>query len=224
MMLEKLPVYRVDEHEWILSVEESGSREVRQLLRHGEEIRRWETAPAEGGERREERVLDHGVLSSRLLYGKAGELLVEESFTDGRLSSRSVSRFSGTRRTGVRTVSADGTLLYQDEYLLTPRGSLRRVRRTAADGSGSFAAVIAGSGGVSEEMDRTGNASFIVRYDERARAVEKERRVGDALALREDLTIARIPCGHPPRWRPTRRQAPSRAGSMMRAAGSSWKA
>jgi YD repeat-containing protein len=189
MQLEPLARYRADEYEWTLRVEVTGDREVRRLFDHGAEARRWEKAPAPGGKRTEEKEYDSGALSARRVYGEAGELILEERYSDGRLVSRSIPRYSGARLTGVRTVAADGKLVSVEEYELSTRGSLREVRRTSPEGPAASARYIMGRNGPVEERDTVGELTYVTRFDAESRAVEKEKRKGSELLVRQDFTF-----------------------------------
>jgi hypothetical protein len=189
MQLERIQRYRADEYEWTLRVEITGEREVRRLFDHGAETRRWEKEPAPGGKRLVEKEYDHGVLAVRRVYGEAGELVLEESYSDGRLVSRMVPRYSGGRLRGVRTVAADGSLISVEEYELSTRGSLREVRRTSPEGPAASARYISGRNGPVEERDTVGDLTYVARFDAESRVVEKEKRRGDELLVRQDFTF-----------------------------------
>ncbi len=189
MQFERIARYRADEYQWTLRLERSGDREVRRLFDNGTEARRWETAPVAGEKRSEEKEYDRGSLVSRRLYGQSGELILEDSYSGGRLVSRTVPRYSGGRVTGVRTVGPDGSLLSQQEYLLSTRGSLREVRRISPHGPAASARYTLGRNGPVEESDTVGDVTYVTRFDAESRVVEKEKRNGGDLLVRQDFTF-----------------------------------
>jgi hypothetical protein len=195
--IEPIPAFRVDEFPWVLAVERTagggGWVETRRLLGGGTEERRWTRVRSADG-RIEEREERGGILALRRLSGAAGELLQEELFEAGLLSSRSVFEYASGRLVRVRVFAVDGSLSSTVEYLTAPSGRLREVRWTAADGSmrtesqaAGGTGSLAGGAAVSEERSRGGDESRTTRYDEAGRAAVRESRGPAGLVVRERL-------------------------------------
>ena len=200
MALEPIPAFRADEFPWVLGVERvedsGGWTETRRLLSNGGEQRRWVVVrSADGrGEEREER---GGIVTARRLSGASGELLQEEVYAAGRLSTRSVYEYAAGKLVRVRVFAADGSLASTVEYFTTPSGRLREVRWTAPDGgrrtesqNAGGTAAAAGGVAVAEERTRDGDGWRTTRYDEAGRVVAREQGDLGGLVSRERLVYA----------------------------------
>ncbi len=188
MLLERIPPYRRDESPWVVSVQRSGSQEIRVLLDNGKEVRRWEDTSSSG--RTIERELADGVLSARRVYDSSGSLLEEESYDAGKLTQSTTYTYSGGRLVRAQTSGPDGSVLYTDRFLYATNGSLRSVRRSGPSGGAQEASVVAGSGGVFELRTGSADGAIITRYDSRGRLASREERSADAVVTREDFTYS----------------------------------
>ena len=187
MLLERIPSWRRDEFAWVAGVLQEGPASVRRLYERGQESRRWEAAPTDGGARREESEFIGETLIARRRFDPGGAILTEESYRGGTLEEKSVFTYAGSRLLRIRSTGPDGSLLRTDEYLYAGNGRLREVRRLTAGGQASDSRFFAGSGGLAGERHLAGGALFIARYDAKGRVVSRERRVADATAAREDF-------------------------------------
>jgi hypothetical protein len=189
MLLEPIPSYRRDEYDFVIEVARTGARELRRLFENGEEVSRCEIALGEGGVKKEEKEFSGGIISARRVYGKTGEILLEEAYSEGKLQSVSNYQYADSRLSSVRVTDPDGGLIYSQKYLLSGEGALRRVVRTDADGSTSSSVYFSGSEGVREERNTTAGITIVVRYDERGRTVGRERWEEDQITIREQFVF-----------------------------------
>lgn len=188
MALEKLASYMRDEHEFVLEVDKKPGSEVRRLYRNGSEVRRWETAASADGKKRENEYEGALIIAARI-FGPSDELQREDTYRDGELFQRAVYEYVKGSPSGVKVTDADGNLVYRDEFRLSSRGSLREVRRTYPDGARASSAVFGGSSVGGEERDELSGVTIVIRYDERARAVEKEQWKGEKLLTLEKFVF-----------------------------------
>ncbi len=186
MALERIPSYRRDESDWILSVERTGRAEVRILYDKGSESRRW--VRVTGASQVEERELAGGVLAARRVYDAAGSLLQEDLYAAGSLATKTTYAYAGGRLARTRTVDPSGSELFTDDYVYASNGSLRSVRRIAA-GSTEQASVVSGTGGISEERSAAGDTLLVARYDAKGRATSREKRLNGVTVSREDFVF-----------------------------------
>ncbi len=188
MAMGEIASYRRDEYEFVLEVDKKPGSEVRRLYKNGAEVRRWETVSIEDGKKRENEY-EEGKLAATRMLGASGELLREETFLDGELRQKAVYEYVKGNPVGVKVTAADGTLVYSDELRLSTRGALREVRRTFADGGSAFSVFLGVSGVGGEEWDSLAGITLVIRYDGRARAVEKEQWKGETLISAEKLVF-----------------------------------
>jgi len=188
MAMGKIASYRRDEYEFVLEVDKKPGSEVRRLYRSGVEVRRWESVSIEDGRKRENEY-EEGKLAATQIHGASGELLREDTYLDGELRQRAVYEYVKGNPVGVKVTTADGTLVYRDELRLSTRGALREVRRTYPDGGSAFSAFLGVSGVGGEEWDSLAGITLVIRYDGRARAVEKEQWKGETLISAEKLVF-----------------------------------
>ncbi len=186
LLLEKIQSYRKDEYGFVVEVEKAGGREVRRLFEKGKEVRRWIISFNAKGMKSEERELEAGRLAARRAYGSAGDLLLEEIYFNGKLSQKAAYQYEGGELASVRVSAADGTPLYTDHFLISVRGSLRKVKRTYHDGSAPSSSYAAA--GIGEERDSIGGVSYVTRYDGRARVRGKDRWKDGKLVWRQEFT------------------------------------
>jgi antitoxin component YwqK of YwqJK toxin-antitoxin module len=172
--------YRQDEYDYILSVEQTDSGEIRTLLHNGAQLRRWEIDPGE------ERIYGSSDLDQKLLYDRRGRLTEEQSYREGKVFRRTVYHYNREGLKSSETFDAGGRLLYRDQYRLSPDGQLRRVRRQQeGSGDGQQLALSSGSGTTSEERFGNDRQRRINRYDTLGRLVQQEHWVDGRLAERE---------------------------------------
>jgi hypothetical protein len=187
MLLEKIPPYRRDSSEWVVTIDRAPGRETRRLLDNGRETRRWETSWSEDRSRREEKETTGAQLASRRVYDAAGNLLQEDEYADGAVTRTSVLTYSAgrVRRTQVR--GPHGEQLSVTDYVYATNGSLREVVHTEAGGAEQVSSAVAGPSGISEQVVATGVTRQVIRYDADGRIIEKERRTSDAVVSREQF-------------------------------------
>jgi hypothetical protein len=189
MLSEKIQPYRRDEYAYVIEVDKSSDVEIRRLFEKEKEIRRWELRPIDGGTRREERQFEGGILAARIVYGKTGETLLEETYVGGKLSQKASLEYKGGRLSQTRVTASDGSLLYTEKYVLSSSGALRQVRRVNRDGSSSISYYLGGNGRISEELNTVGNLTLITRYDNHARIVAKDQLKDGKLDSRQEFTF-----------------------------------
>ena len=175
MLLEPIAKYREDEYTYVMALEREKGLDVQRLLENGKEIRRLETSLSDDGKKTAEREYDAGVLSARRYFDPLGELLWEETYTDGKLAQKVTYEYRGGRVTRSRVTDASGALLYTDTYSLSGAGALRGYTRTFPDGSTSSSSYVAGGLGLGEERLQSGDTVFVTRYDNKARLVDTEK-------------------------------------------------
>jgi antitoxin component YwqK of YwqJK toxin-antitoxin module len=185
MRLQPIEPYRRDEYAYVLEVEKIGPREARRLYENGKEVSRWEITYGDDGAKKEEREFTGGVISARRVYGKAGEIALEETYADGKIQSTASFLHVNSRLSSVKVTAPDGRLIYTQRYFLSDDGGLRRVERANADGSTSSSIYFAGGEGVREERDSSAGMTYVTRYDERGRTVGKEKWLGEEIQLQE---------------------------------------
>jgi hypothetical protein len=188
MAVEKIASYRCDEYEFVLEVDTKPISEIRRLYRNGIEVRRWEKTGIEDGKRRENEFEARNLVAARI-YGSSGELLREDAYQDGALAQRTVYKYVKGSLSALEVTKADGMLVYRDEFFLSSRGPLREVRRTYPDGASASSRLVTGGGSAREERDTLSGISLIIRYDDRARAVEKEQWKADKLVVKENFVF-----------------------------------
>jgi hypothetical protein len=188
MLLQPIERYRRDESRWTLEVTASGKDEVRRLLDHGKETRRWEVSWTGDGTRKVERELAAGVLSARRLYDGAGTLLQEEQYEGGALMQKTILSYAGGRLARQRVQAANGSLIYAEQYVYGTKGTLREVRRTGTESDVRTSSYVFGPAGLSEERTSSKDTLFISRYDARGRLASRERRKGEQTLSREDFS------------------------------------
>jgi YD repeat-containing protein len=188
MLLQPVEPYRRDESRWMLEVTTAGQGEVRRLLDHGKESRRWEVSWTENGTRKVERELVAGVLSARRLYDGTGSLLQEEQYNGGTLAQKTLLTYAGGRLARARVQAADGGLIYAEQYVYASNGTLREVKRTGTAGEMRTSSYVFGPSGVSEDRTSSKDTLFISRYDTRGRLASRERRKADQTLSREDFS------------------------------------
>jgi antitoxin component YwqK of YwqJK toxin-antitoxin module len=188
MLLQPIEPYRRDESRWTLEVKTAGQDEVRRLLDHGKESRRWEVSWTEDGARKVERELVAGVLSARRFYDSAGTMIQEEQFDNGTLAQKTLLTYAGGRLAHVRVQSPDGSLIYAEQYVYASNGTLRAVKRSGTEGETRTSSFVFGPSGVSEERTSSKDTLFISRYDTRGRLASRERRKDDTTLSREDFS------------------------------------
>jgi hypothetical protein len=186
MALERIPSYRRDESDWILSVERTGPSEVRILYDKGNESRRWVRITSSS--QVEEKELAAGLLAARRVYDAGGSLLQEDLYAAGALATRTTCAYAGGRLVRTRTVDPSGKELFTDDYIYASNGSLRSVRRSSA-GSVVQASVVSGAGGISEERTAAGDTTMVARYDAKGRVTSREKRTNGLTVSREDFVF-----------------------------------
>jgi antitoxin component YwqK of YwqJK toxin-antitoxin module len=187
MLLEPIPRFRRDESEFVMEVERKGDLEVGRLYQSGKESKRWEIVTSRDGAR-SEREYDGNVLSAKRAYNPSGSILWEETYTDGKLSQKSIYEYDEGLPASIRVQDSKGALVYSERFQLGEHGSLRRVLRTYADGSVSSSWYAAGDAGLSEERNTVAGVSFIRRYDPKGRVTVIEQLKDGELASRRELT------------------------------------
>ena len=153
MALEQIGWYRREEFPYILVVEVKGQRQIRTLFHQGEEQRRWET------DGQEERVYLGSELGELRRYDGSGRLEEEQRFEEGELSERTVYYYSRGQLERTETFGADGELLFEDLYRLSPDGRLRRVsRENGEEENRQQLALSGGNLGLSERLGAAGQS------------------------------------------------------------------
>ncbi len=186
MQLEPIASWRRNELRFVLEVAPKAGGEVRRLFQDGKEARRWDVSSIADG-RKEERESAGGALVARRVYGSNGDLLEEDQYGKGKLTQKSLYTYASSRVARVRVLGADGALQHAEEYFYTSRGSLREVRQTGGKEGTRISSFVAGRSGPSQEWNQDGEDTFIARYDDRGRTLEREHRIGKGLVSREDF-------------------------------------
>ncbi len=184
MVFEEIEPTAIDEHEYVLSVEDRYDGQVRRLLSEGEEKKRWERTFFPNGEIREERTYTEQRLSTFHLYDDSRNLLEEVRYaeSDGAVVTRSRCEYRGRDLSSVEVFNGEGESLYRERYAYTKIGLLREIARSYPDGSIQVTTFNFGGGeGLAETRSRQDSAMQIYRYDTLGRLTYLEIRDGSSL-------------------------------------------
>lgn len=179
--LEKIDWYRIDEFEYVVSLEKKGDTVIKRLLKDQKEIKRWETQYDKRMRKLKESEYQDDVLASVLIYNKDRALVEEYLYTDGELSEKKLYQYSKRGLSKVQTYDKEEKLLYEDFYSLARSGRLRSVIRIWANGNIRISRFAYGSGLLVEQREYIENKLYIARFDSKGRLLSWEQWEDDKL-------------------------------------------
>lgn len=173
--LEKIDWYRVDEFEYVVTLEARGSTYIKRLLKNQVEIKRWETVYDKRRRKLQESEYDDNKLVSVLLYNKNGGIAEERLYSDNELTEKKLYYYSRRGLSKVETFDKDRKLLYEDYYTLSRKGRLRSVIRIWPNGNMRISRFEYGSGVLVEQREYLDERLYITRFDRAGRVIDWEQ-------------------------------------------------
>jgi YD repeat-containing protein len=179
--LEKIEWYRVDEFEYVVTLEEKDNTVIKRLYKDEEEIKRWEIHFDKRMRKIKESEYQNNLLYAVLLYNKDGSLHEELLYTQGKLYEKKLYHYSKRGLSKVQTSNEIDEILYEDFYSLASSGRLRSVIRIWANGNIRISRFAFGSGLLVEQREYIENKMYIARFDSKGRLISWEQWQDDKL-------------------------------------------
>ncbi len=179
--LEKIAWYRIDEFEYVVTLETKGNTHIKRLFKNQVEIKRWETVYDNRLHKLKETEYEGESLVSVLLYNKDGAVAEEYLYAGNELSEKKIYTYSKKGLARVRTFDKQDQPVYTDYYSLSRSGRLRSVVRVWADGNMRLSRFEYGSGMLVEQREYLDPNMFITRFDSRGRVISWEQWRDDTL-------------------------------------------
>jgi len=180
MTLEKISSYRLDEFEYVLTVEKEPDITFRVLRKEGEEIKKWEIIKNDSGT--EEIVYEKGIISSKSYYSKDKILTQEDIYSEGILSEVRVYQDSSSGKGKILVYDGEGNLTGSRNIEKTEDGRIRRVFFEEAEQDNSFSLYGYRKGVIAHEWHNSGNTGRLFMYDIKGELVTEEEWKDNALA------------------------------------------
>ncbi len=179
--LEKIDWYRIDEFEYVVTLEKKGDTVIKRLYRDQEEVKRWEIQYDNKMCKIKESEFQVNELVSVLMYNKNGALAEEYLYSGGELSEKKLYHYSKRGLAKVQTYNKEEKIIYEDFYSLAKSGRLRSVIRIWANGDIRISRFAYGSGLLVEQREYIENKLYISRFDSKGRLISWEQWQDDQL-------------------------------------------
>ncbi len=183
--IREIKVFRIDEFQYVLRIDEEGDLTLKTLLMDTQEYKRWELRFVEGLLVSESIYLE-GVLSESRNF-ELGVLINEVLYDDGTIGEKRIYDYSSGFLKEVRAVDGDGNLLYTDVYERSRIGRLRRIHRVSPEEI-EESAFIYSKGELVEEWHGKDDEGILFRYHDGKKLAE-ETWEGLKLLLAEEIRV-----------------------------------
>lgn len=185
MELQSISPAQAADHEWILTVTKSNNREVKVLVKKGEEMTRW-VDTLQQGRLSSESKYEKGVLVQTSEYRNGHPVRLVE-YTDGEKTLIRDYQYSGNLLVRISVSNAKGAVLYTDSYAQGTDGRLRRAVREVSGGGSSVISLTYDGNRVASEWLGNGTGGVLNRYTN-GELVSKESWAGVKLESEERIS------------------------------------
>jgi hypothetical protein len=173
--LEQIAWYRIEEFEYVVSLEEKDNTIIKRLYKNQKEVNRWESVYDNNARKIKESEYSENILTSILKYNKDGAVSEEYLYTQGELSEKQVYHYTKIGLAKIQAFNGKDELLYEDFFSLSRNGRLRSVIRIWANGNIRISRFAFGSSILVEQREYIESKMFITRFNSKGKVISWEQ-------------------------------------------------